>query len=652
MPEIIWTPSEARWRDTAYARFAEAMGYDPLDYAGLHAWSISDLGAFWSSFWDFAGVIGDKGDIAFQADPVHWMTGAHFFPDARINFAENMLRLEGDAIAVIEADEAGHRRHITADTLRAEVARVAQGLRDLGVEPGDRVASVLPNRVESLITMLATTAVGGVWTSCSPDFGSAAILDRVGQVEPKVFFAGTHVLYGGKSLDLTERMADIARQMDHLVAVVTVGGGDLDLSVPVTEFAEFGSAAPLEFTRVPFDAPAFVLYTSGTTGKPKAIVHRTGGPTLKLMSEHVLHNDMRKGDKALWYTNTAWMMYHWLVGAMSTGATVVLYDGAPVLKAGDGIDGSPLWRLIEEEKITHLGISPKYLATLSANDYRPKDHFDTSSLRWMLAAGSPMAPWQYDWMYDAVQADTGDMGFASISGGTEILGCLLVGHPALPLRRGVLSCKALGIATNVLDDRSAPVVGRSGELVCTEPFPSMPLTFWGENGTQRYHDTYFADRREIWTHGDHATIYPDGSGEIHGRSDFTLNPGGVRIGTADIYNITDRFEEIDDCVVFGRPMKDDPLDEEIVLCLKMVEGREATPELAKAIRRALRSECSPRHAPAAIYTVEDIPYTINSKRVEGAAKAMATGGEVKNQASLANPESLVEFATLDQKTPL
>ncbi|WP_420859635.1 acetoacetate--CoA ligase [Marivivens marinus] len=652
MSEIVWTPSQARIDETAYACFARDLGFDPSDYAGLHAWSVADLGRFWSHLWDVAGVIGDKGDVAFAPDSAHWMTGARFFPEARINFAENMMRLDGDAIAVIETDEAGHRREVTAATLRAEVARVAQGLRDAGVTEGDRVATVLPNRLESLVTMLATSAVGAVWTSCSPDFGTAAILDRIGQVEPKVFFAGTQVLYGGKTLDLTGRMSEIATQLAHLTTVVQVGDGALSANVPVVGYGDFGAAADLTFTRVPFDAPAFVLYTSGTTGKPKAIVHRTGGPTLNLMKEHLLHSDMRKGDRFMWYTNTAWMMYHWLVGAMSCGTTIVLYDGAPVLKAGDGLDGSPLWKVVERENLTHLGISPKYLATLSSAGFVPNANYDTSSLRWMLAAGSPMAPWQYDWMYDNVQAKGGDMGFASISGGTELLGCFLIGCPALPLRKGTLTAKGLGMAVQVLDDRGVGVIGRDGELTCTEPFPSMPRTFWGEGGDQRYHDAYFADRAEIWTHGDRATLNPDGSAVIHGRSDFTLNPGGVRIGTADIYNVCDGFAELDDCVVFGRPLADDPTDEEIVLCLKMAEGQAATADLAKSIRTALRTACSPRHVPAAIYVVADVPYTINGKRVEGAAKAMATGGEVKNQASLANAGCLQEYATLGQKAAL
>lgn len=644
MPEIIWTPSQTRMQQSALAQFAQQQGFDPLDYEALHRWSIGNIDAFWSAVWDFAGVIGDKGTQAFHPDPAHWMTGAQFFPTAKVNLAENLMRLSGDAIAVIERDETGARRTVTADQLAREVARVADGLRGAGVGPGDRVGTVLPNRVEALVTLLATAAVGGVWTSCSPDFGSAAILDRIGQVDPKVLFVTGQVRYGGKEISQSAKMGEIADQMPTLTALVEIGTAGIDAQTAVTAYEGFGAPSDLTFERVPFDAPAFILYTSGTTGKPKAIVHRTGGALMQLIKEHTLHSDICEGDRPCWYSNTAWMMYHWLIGSMTRGASVVLYDGAPVLNTADGLDASPLWRVVEEEKLTHLGVSPKYMAVLSANGFVPKDQFDTASLRWMFAAGSPMAPAQYDWIYEAV----GDLGFASISGGTEILGCFLTGAPTQPLRRGTLTVKALGMGVQVLDARGAPVLDREGELVCTEPFPSMPLTFWGENGDQRYHETYFSDRSQIWTHGDHATIYSDGSATIHGRSDFTLNPGGVRIGTADIYNICDRFAEIDDSVVFGRPVDG---DEEIVLCLKMAEGQTVTMDLAKAIRTNLRKECSPRHAPEVIYPVTDIPYTINGKRVEGAAKAMATGGEVKNRASLANPESLAQYAALDRLTP-
>lgn len=643
---IMWRPDAGMQAGSALSRFAVEAGFPPEDYEGLHRWSVADPGAFWSLLWDFAGVIGDKGAEAFAPDEAARMTGARFFPQARLNIAENFLRGDGDAVAVIETDEDGTRRDTTRQALREEVARIACGMRDAGVGVGDRVGVVLPNRRECLVTQLAALSIGAIWTSCSPDFGTAAILDRIGQVRPRLMIVQPHIRYGGKDIDISDRLSSICEAIDSLTGLVIVGDGNIDTGLPVTQWSDFGSAAPLTFERLPFDAPCYILYTSGTTGAPKAIVHRTGGVLLQKFKEHLLHGDLRPGDRFLWYTNTAWMMYHWVVASLGCGAVLVLYDGAPIVKRGGELDCAPLWRAVEALQLTHLGISPKYLSTLAENGYVPAERHDLSSLRWMLSAGSPVAPHQYDWIYRAVKAD---MGFASISGGTEIMGCFLLGSPLHPVRRGHLTVRALGLAVNVLDERGAPVIGRPGELVCTEPFPSMPLTFWGEGGDQRYREAYFSARPEIWTHGDHAQIEADGSAVIHGRSDCTLNPGGVRIGTADIYNACEGFEQIEDAIVFGRQI---PGDEEIVLCLKMRAGASLTPDLARDIRRVLRENCSPRHVPAAIYPVRDIPYTINGKRVEAAARAVVAGQEVRNRASLANAECLGEYAQLGERALL
>lgn len=643
---ILWTPAQDSIETSALARFALQCGHDPKDYAALHAWSIARPGEFWSRLWDFANVIGDKGETAFVSEPSAWMTGARFFPEARLNMAETYLTHANNDCAVIALDETGDRAEITAADLRSEVARIAAGLRAAGVRKGDRVAVILPNRIECLVTQLASMAVGAVWTSCSPDFGEAAILDRIGQVQPKILIVQTQVRYGGKSVDLSARMSALAVRIDGLERVVVVGTSEVETSVPTVAWQDFGTLSPLHFEPLAFDDPCYILYTSGTTGAPKAIVHRTGGVLLQKLKEHLLHGDLRPADRFLWYTNTAWMMYHWVVASLGCGATLVLYDGAPILRQTDGLDCSPLWKAVEVERITHLGISPKYLSTLMDQGYRPCDAADLSSLRWMMSAGSPVSPQQYDWIYDAVRTD---LGFASISGGTEIMGCFLLGSPLHPVRRGQLTVKALGMAVNVLDDRGAPVMGRSGELVCTEPFPSMPATFWGPDGDARYRKSYFAERSEIWTHGDHATLNPDGTGVIHGRSDCTLNPGGVRIGTADIYNICQQFPQLEDCIVFGRPVAG---DEEIVLCIKMADTAPASSDLAQAIRARLRAECSPRHVPGAIYCVSDIPMTVNGKRVEGAARSMAAGRAVANLASLANAECLAEYADLANRTSL
>lgn len=646
--DILWTPPAEASTQTALAKFARANGFDPADYDGLHRWSVSDLGAFWSALWDFCGVMGDKGETAFVPDDAAWMTGARFFPQARLNLAENLLKGEPGDIAVYSSDELGAVTSLTRGALRAEVGRVAAGLRAAGVVAGDRVAGVMPNTADGLVALLASLSIGAVWTSCSPDFGTAAIVDRIGQVEPKVLFAAPTYRYGGRMHDIAGRIAEVLAQVPEIKTLVISGEGEM-ADATATAFADFGAGqgdVEPDFTRLPFDHPAYILYTSGTTGAPKAIVHRAGGVLMQHLKEHVLHGDVRPQDRVFWYTNTAWMMYHWMVSALGAGAAVVLYDGAPILKTADGLDPAPLWKLAEQVKVTHFGTSPKYLATLEAEEYHPGARHDLSSLRSLMVCGAPCLPHQFDWAYDAVKQD---MMFASISGGTEILGCFLIGSPLHPVRRGKLTVPALGHAIAVFDDRDAPVVGRRGELVCTEPFPSMPLTFWGEGGDTRYRDTYFGDRREVWTHGDVAEIRPLGGAIVHGRSDNTLKPGGVRIGISEIYAVCERQRALEDFLVFGAAHEG---DEEVVLALKPVPGVAINAELVALLRTQIRAEASPRHVPARVHVVADIPYTINGKRVEGAARTALAGGVVKNLSSLANPECLDEYRALDREASL
>ncbi len=643
--DIVWQPEEARFETSNLAGFARANGFDPRDYDTLHRWSIADKGAFWRAIWDFTGMIGDAGDRAFVENADNPMTGAAFFPDARVNLAENLLRGSDDAIAIHEADETGAHGTVTRGQLRAMVARTADGLRRAGVTRDDCVAGILPNRTEALVALLATAAIGATWSSCSPDFGVTAILDRLGQIKPKVLFAAASYRYGGKDHDIAQRIVDIANGMESVEHVVVTNG-----SLPAIagerfarhDYATFGGDAPLAFERVPFRHPLYVLYTSGTTGAPKAIVHSTGGVLLQHLKEHALHGDVCPGDVVSWYTNTAWMMYHWLISALACDAAILLYDGAPILKTPGGLDVTPLWKAAERAGVTHFGTSPKYLATLADEGYSPARHHDLSALKSVLSAGAPVSPHQFDWVYAHIKQD---MVFASISGGTEIIGCFMLGSPIHPVRRGHLTVKGLGLAVAVMDDRNAPVFGRQGDLVCTEAFPSMPLTFWGEGGMKRYHDTYFSQRREIWTHGDVAEMTPHGSAVIYGRSDTTLKPGGVRIGTAEIYATCELFPEIDDCLVFGAPV---PGDEEIVLCVKLKDDAGLSADFAREIRRRIRDMASPRHVPHRIHAVSAIPYTLNGKRVEGAARTILEGGVVKNMGSLANPECLDEYRSLDR----
>ena len=647
----LWAPRPGRLVESAMAKFISGYGGSVMDYESFHNWSISDKGAFWRAVWDYTGVIGEPGHVAYVPCSERRMTGARFFPEASLNLAENLLRGDGNRTAVVTATECGATCSHDMNGLRAMVAKAADGLRGAGVVPGDAVAGIVTNRIEGLVAMLATLAVGATWTSCSPDFGTQAVLDRISQVSPKVLFATVSYRYGGKEFDNSERVSEVMRELHSLKLLVTIGGGGIasgENGCAHAGWGDFGRAgARLEFPCFGFSHPAYVLFTSGTTGAPKAIVHSAGGALLQHVKEHVLHGDVRPGDRLMWFTNAAWMMYHWMVSALACEAAIVLYDGAPILKTEDGgLDPSILWRIAEQSRVTHFGTSPRYLATLQKEDYRPGRLHDLSRLRSVLSAGAPVAPAQFDWVYDAVKQD---MVFASISGGTEILGCFFLGSPIHPVRRGELTVKGLGMAANVMDERNAPLVGEAGDLVCTEPFPSMPVTFAGEGGYQRYMDTYFAARREIWTHGDLAEQTPYGSAVIHGRTDTTLKPGGVRIGVADIYAICERFEAVDDCLVFGLPVDG---DEEIVLCIKTKDREPFSTEQAARLRAEIRDRASPRHVPHRIHTVTDIPYTVNGKRTESAAATVARGLPVKNRSSLSNAPCLDEYRLLTRETAL
>ncbi|BCL70199.1 acetoacetyl-CoA synthetase [Vibrio nigripulchritudo] len=640
--EILWKPSVERIRQSRLSQFAKDVGFDPNDYDTLHRWSVSDLGGFWSSVWDFCDVVGDQGEIFYVPSPTARMTGARFFPDAQLNLAENMLKGPDDEVVVFTTNESGQQAQFTRKDLRMRVAKVADGLRQSGVQQGDRVAGVQPNNVDALVALLSTVSIGAVWTSCSPDFGQSAIIDRIGQVEPKVLFVEPRYQYGGKSFDISDRINQVVEGIPSIQTIVQSGEGEL-VSDRAIRQGGYGSQEPLTYTRTPFDHPIYVLYTSGTTGAPKAIVHRVGGVLLQHLKEHVLHGDVQRNDRVMWYSNTAWMMYHWNLSALAAGAAIVLYDGAPILKTPNGLDCTPLWNLASDLGLTHLGVSPKYLATLAAEAFLPNQHYALSSLKSLMVCGAPTLPHQFDWVYQAIKED---MMFASISGGTEILGCFLIGSPVHPVYRGQLMVKALGHSIAALDDRDIPVIGERGELVCTEPFPSMPLTFWGEDGDKRYHDTYFGDRNEVWTHGDVVEFTYSGGGYVHGRSDNTLKPGGVRIGISEIYAVCEQYKEVDDYLAFGHQHDG---DEDVVLCLKPAPGEGISKMLVAEIRNQIRQNASPRHVPARVHIVSDVPYTVNGKRVEGAARTVVAGGVVKNIGSIANQACLEEYRQLTRE---
>ncbi|MGR4000936.1 MAG: acetoacetate--CoA ligase [Alphaproteobacteria bacterium] len=644
--DILHIPSNADLHNSAMARFAALHGFPPQDHNALHNWSITEKNAFWQAVWDFTHIIGEQGDNAYIPAPDGSITNAQFFPAAQLNFTENLLaNAENDeSVAVHAMDEQGKYHQFTQTQLKTMVAQCANGLKTYGIHPGDRVAGIQTNAIEGLVALLATAAIGAVWTSCSPDFGAASILERLKQASPKVLFATPRYFYGGQAHDISERLKEIANHIPELNALVLCGEGEskmIPVNVPCQPFSKFGNEkTPLEFVRVPFSHPLYILYTSGTTGIPKAIVHSTGGVLLEHRKEHILHCDLRKDDTVFWYTNTAWMMYHWLISALASGAAIVLYDGSPILKTETSLDHSVLWRMCETLGITHFGTSPKYVSAMVAADYHPNAAHNLTQLRWVMSSGAPMPAHFFDWLYQHIKQD---MIYASVSGGTEIIGCFLLGSPVQPVRRGQLTCKSLGLAVGVMDETNTLVIGKQGELVCTDPFPSMPLTFLGNQGNARYHETYFSARPNVWSHGDLAEITKHGSAIIYGRSDTTLNPGGVRVGTAEIYAACENLPNVQDCIAFSIPAAD---DEEVVLCLQLAENSPLTEDLARAVRARIREQTSPRHVPHRIYKVTGIPYTLNGKRVEKAARLSFLRETIANESSLINPDCLLGYRKL------
>lgn len=648
---VLWRPDAAAAHDSQLGRFAEGLGFAVDEYEQLWQWSTSELVSFWEELWRFADLRGDLGPgprLIGQG-----MSQSRFFPDGSVSFTENLLRGADGDIAVVEAGPEGVRRRLTFAALRSETARLAAMLTALDVGENDRVAVIAPNRTEALVSLLATAELGAIWTSCSPDFGADAIVDRVGQIEPVVLIAAPAYSYNSRNYDLVGTLSSIADELPSLRHVILTESGQEALaqlnvrpSVQVHAWPDEDAPATLLMKRRPFSHPLYVLYTSGTTGRPKAIVHSVGGVLLKHASEHRLHCDIRPGDVCFWYTNIAWMMYHWLISTLACGAAVVLYDDAAIPNASGEPDFGALWRAGEQCGVTHFGTSPRYLAALEEAGYEPRRHHTLNELRAVLSAGAPVAPEQFDWVYRAIDDN---VMFASISGGTEILGCFVMGSPLHPVRRGEITCKALGMAVDVLDDHGYPVTGSSGNLVCIRPFPSMPLTFWGPDGDRRYHDAYFGEYPGIWTHGDLATKTVDGGVIIHGRTDTTLKPGGVRIGTGELYRVTDQISEISDCVVIGYTHDG---DEEIVLCVVPATGVSVDAELASHIRSLIRSGTSPRHVPHRIYEVGQIPYTQNDKKVETAARMAMSGQDKGNTSSLRNPECLEEYRALLEREAL
>ena len=641
MTEPLWTPSPERVEATSIDRFRRAVssarGLDFPDTDALHAWSVANPGAFWSDVWDQAGVIGTKGDVAMQ--PGSTMADAVFFPDASLSVVENLLDGRGaadDSPAIEYRREDGLHRTISWAELRRESAAFGAALAATGVGAGDRVAAWMPHMPEPVISMLGAASIGAVFTSTSADFGTAGVVDRFGQVEPAVLVAADGYLYDGGKFDRTEQLADILGRLPSVRATVVVPNlGDPDVSgvrggVTWDGFVGPHRGAELSVERFGFDHPHYILYSSGTTGKPKCMVHKTGGVLLKHMQEQQHHLDVRPGDRLFYFTTCGWMMWNWLVSGLATGATIVLFDGSPFHPGPEA-----LFDLIDDLDITLLGVSAKYIDAVLKSGTRPVDSHRLSALRTIASTGSPLSPDGFAFVYDGIKAD---VHLASISGGTDLCGCFVGGDPTKPVYPGEIQGKALGMAVEVFgDDGERLDEGQQGELVCTVPFPSMPITFWGESGDERYRSAYFDRFPDVWTHGDYAMWTDRGGMVILGRSDATLNAAGVRIGTAEIYRVVEQFPEVMEAVAVAQRQGSDT---RIVLFVRMADGCELTPDLETEIRRRLRTEESPRHVPSVITTVDDIPRTRSGKISELAVTAVVNGDPVKNTEALANPEAL------------
>ena len=610
------------------------------DYEGLHRWSVDDPGAFWQAVWQFAGVTAHRSPDR-AVDRLDRMPGARWFPGAQLNFAENLLRFRDGREALVSCTEAVRRRSLTYRQLFLEVGALAAALEETGVAKGDRVAGLVSNIPEAVVAMLAATSLGAVWSSCSPDFGADGVVDRFGQIQPKVLLAVDGYSYGGKEYDCLPKLGEVSRQIKSIERVVVIPNlrakPRLAGCPHACAYAEFlFSPREPRFLPVPFDHPACILYSSGTTGVPKCIVHGGGGTLLQHLKEHVLHTDLGRDDRVFYFTSCGWMMWNWLVSSLATGSTVILFDGSPFHP-----DPARLFDLVDSESISVFGTSAKYLSAIEKEGLEPARSHGLHSMRTILSTGSPLAPESFDYVYRAVKSD---VLLASISGGTDIVSCFALGNPVAPVYRGELQAPGLGMRVEVFGDDGEPLPpGEKGELVCTLPFPSMPVGFWNDPDGSRYRSAYFERFPGVWHHGDYCERTPSGGFRILGRSDAVLNPGGVRIGTAEIYAAVESMTEVAEALAVGWHHG---VDEEVVLFVRLTGGRLLHESLVSRIRNRVRERASPRHRPARVFQVEDIPRTHSGKIAELAVKNVLHDCPVNNLQALANPDSLETFRNI------
>ena len=645
MSDILWQPTPQALdasRMRAFQQFVnkrseDAGGAGPAgdDYDALYRWSIEKSDAFWRALWDFSQVIGEPGDTIVE--DFDTMPGARWFPQARLGFAENLLRRRDDTRAIIFRREDGQRRELSYAQVYDQVARLQKAFRDAGVKPGDRVAAYLPNVPEAISAMLAATSLGAVWSSCSPDFGVPGVLDRFGQIAPKILLAADGYLYKGKRFDGKAKLLAVLDGLPSVEKTVVLGYTD----TPDLDGVPHGvawqdwlpqSAPEPAFERFAFDHPLYILFSSGTTGKPKCIVHGAGGTLLQHLKEHQLHCDLRPGEVLFYFTTTGWMMWNWLVSGLATGATLVLYDGNPMHPSP-----SAMLDMAQDERINLFGTSAKFIDAIKKAGLKPGQSHDLSALRTLCSTGSPLVPESFDYVYADVKSD---LQIASISGGTDIVSCFVLGCPIRPVRRGEIQCRGLGMAVEVWDPEGNPIIGQPGELVCTRPFPSMPVGFWNDPDGAKYRAAYFESFDNVWRHGDWCTLTENDGMLIYGRSDATLNPGGVRIGTAELYREVEQFDEIEEAIVIGQERDG---DQRIVLFVRMAGDCPLDDALRDRICARIRQNNTPRHVPAKILAVTDIPRTRSGKISEIAVRNVIHGRPIKNAEALANPEALEQF---------